>query len=442
MIADGKKQNPTDVETENSKNTGGEVTSTPIPINVGGEVINIERKTSSTKKSEGGEIGVSSQSERGFTKIAKLLQIESVGNDVIVDKPKNPPTVQKNNIDKTGILLEDVGEKKTPVRNPLFAARILEQEQKPFRPEVKNHIIVEGSTKKYTEPKIKRIRTYQEDVANTLKNEQTSAVQMVLAEHKKRERRKKDKSPTTKKNLTFIILSILLVVTGIIALSAVAFYIIKKVRVPTTQTPIEIISPIFSETKKEIDVTGFSKATLIETIQDEILNINIRLDFIEYLYFTENISRIDKRPDVKVLITPQRFFEIINTKMQNSLLRSFGSSFMFGVYSFNGNQPFIILDTKFFESTFIGMLKWEPYMASEILPLFDIKISPNISDKKFEDTVVKNRDLRVLRDDEENIILLYSFFNRNTLIIATDTKTLDEIITRLNRPKKNSDIFK
>lgn len=401
MIADGKKQNPTDVETKNSKNIGG-----------------------------------------GFTKIAKLLQTGNTKNSVVIDNPKKSPAIQKTNIDKKGILLEGVEEKKTPVRNPLFAARILEQEKEPFRPEVKNHIIVEKSTEKYTEPKIKRVRTYQGDVANTLKNEQTSAVQMVLAEHKRREKRKKDKSPATKKNLTFIILSILLVVTGVIALSAVAFYIIKKVRVPAIQTPIEIVSPIFSETKKEIDVTDFSKTNLVETIQDEILNINIRLDFIEYLYFTENISRIDGQPDVKVLITPQRFFEIINTKMQDSLLRSFGSSFMFGVYSFNGNQPFIILDTKFFESTFIGMLKWEPYMASEILPLFDIKTTPTVLDKKFEDVVVKNRDLRVLRDDEENIILLYSFFNRNTLILATDTKTLDEIITRLNRPKKNSGIFK
>jgi len=142
-----------------------------------------------------------------------------------------------------------------------------------------------------------------------------------------------------------------------------------------------------------------------------------------------------------VLITPQRFFGIMSTRMPDSLLRSFRSEFMFGIHSFNGNQPFMILNTDFFESTFAGMLKWEPFMAQEILAMFGTDITPGILDREFEDFVVKNRDLRVLRDDEGEIILLYSFFNRDRLIISTDTETLDEVITRLNRPKGSNVVF-
>ena len=82
------------------------------------------------------------------------------------------------------------------------------------------------------------------------------------------------------------------------------------------------------------------------------------------------------------------------------------------------------------------MLKWEERMAREILPLSGTSVEGALADKKFQDIVVKNRDLRALLNEQGDIVLLYTFYDRETLIITRTTSTLDEVITRLTRPKK------
>jgi hypothetical protein len=45
--------------------------------------------------------------------------------------------------------------------------------------------------------------------------------------------------------------------------------------------------------------------------------------------------------------------------------------------------------------------------------------------------VVKNKDTRILRDSHGNTVLLYSFINKETLIITTNEATFNEIYDRL-----------
>jgi len=202
---------------------------------------------------------------------------------------------------------------------------------------------------------------------------------------------------------------------------------------------VAVPSLIFTEAKKEVDLTGRSKSALISVIANEVTSLGIRLDFIEQLYFTKDIP-ISSSPTlaqgeaVKTLATTEVFFDAIESGMPDSLKRSLSDNFMFGIHVFNGNQPFIILKTDFFENTFAGLLRWEENMAREILPIFgNESVSQDIATKRFQDIVIKNRDLRALIDDNGQIILLYSFFDKETVIIATAEETLDEIIGRLNR---------
>ena len=49
---------------------------------------------------------------------------------------------------------------------------------------------------------------------------------------------------------------------------------------------------------------------------------------------------------------------------------------MIGVYSWNGNQPFIILKTDSYENAFAGMLSWEKNIAGDLSALFPRNIPP------------------------------------------------------------------
>jgi len=49
----------------------------------------------------------------------------------------------------------------------------------------------------------------------------------------------------------------------------------------------------------------------------------------------------------------------------------------------------------------------------------------------FRDTVVLNTDVRILRNDQNEPILMYTFFNKDTIIITTKIKTLEYILGQL-----------
>ncbi len=79
------------------------------------------------------------------------------------------------------------------------------------------------------------------------------------------------------------------------------------------------------------------------------------------------------------------------------------------------------------------MLEWEKSMARDLFPLFG-EANTEFYEKKFEDLTIKNKDMRVILDKNREILLLYSFLGRNTIIITTSKDTLDEIINRIQRP--------
>ena len=111
---------------------------------------------------------------------------------------------------------------------------------------------------------------------------------------------------------------------------------------------------------------------------------------------------------------------------------------MLGIHAFNGNRAFIILKTDFYENAFLGLLKWENYMAEEMLPLLGVNITSEnkyLLDEKFTDTTFKNRDARVLYDNSGSPVLIYSMPQRDPIIITTGEDTLNEVVEKLNAPK-------
>lgn len=339
---------------------------------------------------------------------------------------------------KEDILLnKDDAYRRTPVKDQLFAARVLAEEQKPYEPSTKIPARGEIPLPARIEPEekiLKPLRTYQGDVAETLKKQKTSVVQMVLAEHDKKERFKEDSRATSKRNLPIVAISAILALMGIGIIAGGAIYFINERAAQIHVETAEVPSIIFAETAKGLDIAGLSPDSLTRAISTEVIGEKPRLDTILSVYFTKPAGSAPETMAAR--ISAQEFFTAIGSAMPDTLLRSLAQEFMFGIHAFNGNEPFILLKTNFFENSFAGMLKWEERMAREILPLFGIPLESAIADKKFQDIVVKNRDLRALLNEQDDIVLLYTFYNKETIIITQTTSTLDEVISRLTRPKK------
>jgi len=288
---------------------------------------------------------------------------------------------------------------------------------------------------------VKNIRTYQSDLSEALKDQKGSVVKIALAEHKRKEQEKKNISPKSTKNTFFIWGGILLM--AISAIIIIFLFINKKSTLKNFDSinPEGIQSLIFADNHKEIEAKNFSKRKMINAITNEVENNSLRLDTIENIYLTTSVNESEKQ-----IVGAKNFLSLIGNNIPNSLLRAIENDFMIGIYSFDNSQLFILLKTLSYDNAFAGLLLWEDKLFDDLYEIFKIDTSgenANLFNKKFQDMIVQNKDARVLKNDQGEIILMYIFLNKQTIIITRDEDTLVEVSNRLNIKKNvNRLIFK
>lgn len=140
--------------------------------------------------------------------------------------------------------------------------------------------------------------------------------------------------------------------------------------------------------------------------------------------------------------TASEFFKAIDAQLPTELASAVGSDVFVGVHMIEGNQSLIILPVVSYEHAFAGMLAWEGTMNDNLSPFFEptpASITANdgsIVRNTFKDIVIKNYDVRMLSDAAGNPKLLYSFPNRDLLIITSNPYTLIEALARLQAARK------
>ena len=272
------------------------------------------------------------------------------------------------------------------------------------------------------------VRTFETDIAEAMKEKKGSVVKIAMAEHKRREGLTDLEEAPKKNNKWWLFSAIILILGGVIFYGFIS--INKKINTVNT-TEVRSDALISSDKEKEIDTAKLSQTKLVNAVNTE-LDSTIRLDSIERIYLTETVGSL------KAPIKTERFFSILGARIPPILLRSLSDKFMLGIHSFNGNQPFIILKTDFYENAFLGLLKWEREMPEDILPLFGVKLTNEnryLLTKEFQDATIKNIDARILSDESGKTVIVYATPNRETIVITTGEDTLKEIILRLNAPK-------
>jgi len=95
---------------------------------------------------------------------------------------------------------------------------------------------------------------------------------------------------------------------------------------------------------------------------------------------------------------------------------------------------FLIIKIKNYNLAYAGMLEWEKTIIYDLFTFFRINIKGDnnkLLNKPFQDVIIKNKDIRVLYNEEGIGVFFYLFSNRKTLIISDSQNAIKEIITRL-----------
>ncbi len=264
---------------------------------------------------------------------------------------------------------------------------------------------------------IKSLRTYQGDIEEALSKNKSSAATIMIAEQKKRETSpvviERPKNLAVR-NKTFVITGMSLLVLGLIIVGSV-YYVKSREKIVTELQTKALVA--FS-VESQIPLTNMVRDQLASRFDSEKQTFKSPPNSILYLNLVGENLTPSPILDVLGLIAP---------RMPDELSRAFSEKYMMGIYSFDTNEPFIIFTTDEFPSTYAGMLKWEKDMAYDLGKFFQISL--NSADlTKFTDETVRNKDLRILKDNNQKTILLYSFIDKNTLLITANENIFNALI--------------
>ncbi len=137
------------------------------------------------------------------------------------------------------------------------------------------------------------------------------------------------------------------------------------------------------------------------------------------------------------------FLASIETRSSPELLRALRDDFFLGLHQIVGKlSPVLIIPVNSYERAFAGMLAWEPAMNGDLSPIFTA-VSPQttnergvLADRQFQDELINNYDVRVLRDDSGAVQMLYSFPTRTMLIISESPYSFTEALSRLRASRQ------
>jgi hypothetical protein len=118
-----------------------------------------------------------------------------------------------------------------------------------------------------------------------------------------------------------------------------------------------------------------------------------------------------------------------------------GPDFFFGFHVVDTNAPLFVIPVTSYDHAFAGMLAWEPTMDSDLSPIFTsvsmtVATSGVMTQRTFEDSVMRNYDVRELTDDSGNVVLYYSFPTPEILVIAQSPYSFTEILSRLQAERE------
>lgn len=265
---------------------------------------------------------------------------------------------------------------------------------------------------------IKSLRTFQGDVQEAIAKNNFSTTKIFVAEQEKKLTTPEPEKIVEKskvRNNAFAFFGIAFILLGLLTIGWF-YYTKSNEKVAVEQKTKTLIG--FSEERK-IEVTN--RDSLITKFSENRNSWDMAVNSVLYTHIESNGNKIST-PNLLNSLAPN---------MPQSLQRSFGEDYMLGIYSFDTNEPFIILKVVDYPLAYSGMLKWEENMLKDIGGLFGSMTELKDGTLTFTDETIKNKDLRILKNSTGNPLLIYSFIDRQTLVIVKNKNILSAVVDKI-----------
>lgn len=331
-------------------------------------------------------------------------------------------------------------------------------------------------------PLVQAIRTFRTDAMQVVDKNKISVVGAIAAEEERRilEKQEQARANPVSSKISPGAFYLLGIATTLIILGGLTFIGVQYLHKKTApSTEVTLPSIIFTEDQKTLSTTGLRKSEIMDMLVIEKNKADITLGAITGIYLTTGNQATQGNGDR--LLTAEEFLTALDTRAPNAFMRALAPRFTLGIHEFSKNEPFLIFTVTDYDNAYAGILTWESFLNADLAPLFgpafaefyrspsallyrdaikaaattststgDVRSNPEsasttmpivlpttattsdaLRKKGFEDARFRNKEVRVLRNDAGEIVLLYSFLSRDTLVITTNEFTLKEVLTRL-----------
>ncbi len=277
--------------------------------------------------------------------------------------------------------------------------------------------------------KTKVLRTYTTDMAEAIREDEISVIKIALAEKARREKEEEEKKAkgTGLSRAVFFLGGIILLA---LAVAIVYFFFFKETEAPPVPVENKIETFLAFDDNLFLDISEVKDTIeLKNSIGEEMENMSGQ---IKVVFFTQT------NEGLKEIVPIEKLFSLAKIEAPSSLSRFLSNNYLFGRYDlfseYGEEAPFFILETTDYNQAYVSMLRWEETMLEDFYLFFEIKLPKGktpYSYRKWSDLIVRNKDVRVLKDEYGKNLLFYSFVNKNNFVLTTDLGALEEIIDRV-----------
>lgn len=300
------------------------------------------------------------------------------------------------------------------------------------------------------------LQTYTGDFANRIDRQGASTFSVLAAEADagKLPTPKPEPTPARTPRLLMGIASALL----FIGIAGGGIYLAYQLILSVRSTPIAAVtvpSIVFADEYRELSGAGTQLLGALSTVSEGAIVPGNAI----VTYILEPVA------DEEGKLFPQpvggaSFMRALALPIPDILLRNIAEDSAVGVINAgDSTHAFFALRVDSYERTYAGMLTWEPLLRRDLEVLYPLypeetvvpvstgtttatstlvaTTSPTIvlesarALSRFEDDIVANRDVRVLRDTEGRSLVLYGYVDKRTLLIVRDEAAFEALIARL-----------
>jgi len=278
---------------------------------------------------------------------------------------------------------------------------------------------------------IQSVRTYRSDAEEAVKKNNTSVIDIAVAESKKREEKPQQTMVDAgdKKSKEFMWFAIGLIGIAILVIAGTYYFLV-------------VGSQTLSQTETN---TTNSYPSIIQAQSTQTIPISTKNPLQSLGTTIENISSVPVGSVVNIIPTGENgvaiatssdFFSAIGIPLPTQMSFALDGTYMLGTIISDPNHPFVILGVSSFENAFAGMIAWEKTLRNDFAGLIQIdhpsEPSVPLVPEAFTDTTIQNQDVREIENASSSPILLYTFVGTTKLVITTDSATMAHVITELN----------